>query len=67
MPKKRVDIEDELAAKLEAISPEHQVRSSLIEEALVAAGAAQPVAPAPTISDMYDEELLKLIDSVTLE
>lgn len=67
MPKKRVDIEDELAAKLEAISPEHQVRSSLIEEALVAAGAAQPAAPAPTISDMYDEELLKLIDSVTLE
>lgn len=67
MPKTRVDIEDELAAKLEAISPEHQVRSSLIEEALVAAGAAQPAAPAPTISDMYDEELLKLIDSVTLE
>lgn len=67
MPKTRVDIEDELAAKLEAISPEHQVRSSLIEEALVAAGAAQPAAPAPTISDMYDDELLKLIDSVTLE
>lgn len=67
MSKTRVDIEDELAAKLEAISPEHQVRSSLIEEALVAAGAAQPAAPAPTISDMYDEELLKLIDSVTLE
>lgn len=67
MSRKYADIEDELAAKLEAISPEHQVRSSLIEEALVAAGATQPVAPAPTISDMYDEELLKLIDSVTLE
>lgn len=67
MPKTRVDVEDELAAKLEAISPEHQVRSSLIEEALAAAGAAQPAAPAPMISDMYDDELLKLIDSVTLE
>lgn len=67
MPKKRVDIEDELAAKLEAISPEHQVRSSLIEEALVAAGAVQPAAPVSAVSDMYDEELLKLIDSVTLE
>ena len=67
MPKKRVDIEEEVGAKLEGISPEHEVRTPLIEEAVVAAGAAQPVAPAPTISDMYDEELLKLIDSVTLE
>lgn len=67
MPKKRVDVEDELAAKLEVISPEYQARSSLIEEALTAAGAMQPAAPAVAVSDMYDDELLKLIDSVTLE
>ena len=67
MPKKRVDVEDELAARLELVSPEHQVRSSIIEEALAAAGAMQPAAPAVAVSDMYDDELLKLIDSVTLE
>lgn len=67
MPRKRVDIEDELAARLEVVSPEHQVRSSLIEEALAATGAIHPMTPMATVSDMYDEELLKLIDSVTLE
>lgn len=67
MPKKRVDIEDELAAKLEAITPEHQFRTSLIDEAMVASGAVKPSSLTPEISSAYDEQLLKLIDSVTME
>ena len=36
MPKQTVDLEEELKEKLEAITPEHQFRTSLIDEAMVA-------------------------------
>ena len=67
MPKKRVDIEEELKEKLDTITPEHQFRTSLIDEAMVASGAVKPSILNPSISDRYDEQLLKLIDSVTME
>ena len=67
MPKRSVDIEDELKEKLDTITPEHQFHTSLIDEAMVASGAVKPSIFNPSISDRYDEQLLKLIDSVTME
>lgn len=67
MPRQSVDLEEELKEKLEAITPEHQFRTSLIDEAMVASGAVKSSSLTPEISSAYDEQLLKLIDSVTME
>ena len=67
MPKRSIVPEDELAERLEILTPEHQARVALIDNAMQAAGIVPIDEAVPTISNIYDEQLLKLIDSVTLE
>lgn len=67
MPKRPLDMEDILAERLEVVSPEHQKVAALIDEAMLTSGLKQPDMTTLELPNLYDEDLLKLIDSVTLE
>lgn len=63
-----ITVEDELAKRLEVLNPEHPGRQSIVDDALAMVDPeSQPVVPPVVMNDLYDEQLRKLIDAVTLE
>lgn len=66
-PAMDISMEDEMASRLALLDPEHMGRQTMLDEALsLVKPEEHHIDTAPPVS-LYDDQILELIDAVTLE